>query len=42
LIPGLLIALVAAHLGLVVYLKHTQWAGPGHTNRNVVGKPLHP
>ncbi|GAA1220666.1 ubiquinol-cytochrome c reductase cytochrome b subunit [Kitasatospora nipponensis] len=42
LLPGLLLALVTAHLILVYYLKHTQWAGPGRTARNVVGKPLFP
>ncbi|MES4903505.1 MULTISPECIES: ubiquinol-cytochrome c reductase cytochrome b subunit [unclassified Streptomyces] len=42
LFPGLLIALISAHLMLVVHLKHTQWSAPGHTNRNVVGKPLFP
>ncbi|MFR9787343.1 cytochrome b [Streptomyces sp. MB22_4] len=41
-VPGLLIALVAVHLFLVVYLKHTQWAAPGKTNRNVVGQPMYP
>ncbi|MEW2288672.1 ubiquinol-cytochrome c reductase cytochrome b subunit [Streptomyces sp. NPDC047841] len=42
LVPGLLLALVAAHLTFVVYHKHTQWAKPGRTNRNVIGKPLVP
>ncbi|MGW0712703.1 cytochrome bc1 complex cytochrome b subunit [Streptomyces sp. NPDC002643] len=42
LLPGLLLALVTVHLILVFYLKHTQWAGPGRTNRNVVGKPMVP
>ncbi len=42
LLPGALIALVTVHLILVFYLKHTQWRGPGRTNRNVVGKPLFP
>ncbi|MFF0463399.1 cytochrome bc1 complex cytochrome b subunit [Streptomyces mexicanus] len=42
LIPGLLLALVTAHLVLVFHLKHTQWAGPGRTDGNVVGKPLFP
>ncbi|WP_078859576.1 cytochrome b [Streptomyces rubellomurinus] len=42
LVPGLLVALVGAHLTLVVVLKHTQWAGPGRTNRNVVGMPFFP
>jgi ubiquinol-cytochrome c reductase cytochrome b subunit len=42
LIPGLLVALVAAHLLLVVYHKHTQWPGPGKTEQNVVGYPFLP
>jgi ubiquinol-cytochrome c reductase cytochrome b subunit len=42
LLPGALIALVTVHLILVFYLKHTQWRGPGRTDRNVVGKPLFP
>jgi ubiquinol-cytochrome c reductase cytochrome b subunit len=41
-VPGLLIALIGLHLLLVVYLKHTQWAAPGKTNRNVVGQPMFP
>ncbi len=42
LIPGLLLALVAAHMLLLVYHKHTQWPGPGRTNDNVVGYPMLP
>ncbi|MFI2414439.1 cytochrome bc complex cytochrome b subunit [Streptomyces sp. NPDC018947] len=42
LIPGLLLALVTLHLVLVFYLKHTQWAGRGRTERNVIGKPMFP
>lgn len=42
LVPGLLLALVSLHLLLVVHLKHTQWAGPGRTGRNVVGPPFFP
>ncbi|POX36792.1 ubiquinol-cytochrome c reductase cytochrome b subunit [Streptomyces sp. Ru73] len=42
LLPGLILALLTVHLILVFYLKHTQWAARGHTNRNVVGKPLVP
>ena len=42
LIPGLLLALVAAHMLLLVYHKHTQWAGPGRTEENVVGYPMPP
>ncbi len=42
LIPGLLLALIAAHMLLLVYHKHTQWAGPGRTEDNVVGYPMLP
>ncbi|MBT2411374.1 ubiquinol-cytochrome c reductase cytochrome b subunit [Streptomyces sp. ISL-12] len=42
LLPGLLLALVSAHLILVFHLKHTQWAGRGRTERNAVGKPMFP
>jgi ubiquinol-cytochrome c reductase cytochrome b subunit len=42
LIPGLILAMVTAHLFLVVYHKHTQWPGPGRTEKNVVGYPLMP
>jgi quinol---cytochrome-c reductase cytochrome b subunit len=42
LIPGLLLGLIGAHMLLLVYHKHTQYAGPGRTNNNVVGYPLLP
>jgi ubiquinol-cytochrome c reductase cytochrome b subunit len=42
LIPGILLALIGAHLGLVFLQKHTQYPGPGRTNDNVVGYPLFP
>ncbi|GAA4721750.1 cytochrome bc complex cytochrome b subunit [Nocardioides conyzicola] len=42
LIPGLLLALIAAHMLLLVYHKHTQWPGPGRTEKNVVGFPMLP
>ncbi len=42
LIPGLLLALIGAHMLLLVYHKHTQWAGPGRTEENVVGFPMLP
>jgi ubiquinol-cytochrome c reductase cytochrome b subunit len=42
LIPGLLLALIGAHMLLLVYHKHTQWPGPGRTEQNVVGEPLMP
>jgi ubiquinol-cytochrome c reductase cytochrome b subunit len=42
LIPGVLLGLIAAHMLLLVYHKHTQWPGPGRTNDNVVGFPMLP
>ncbi|MDP3968955.1 MAG: cytochrome bc complex cytochrome b subunit [Nocardioides sp.] len=42
LIPGLILALIAAHMMLLVYHKHTQWPGAGRTNENVVGFPMMP
>ncbi|MBB4717358.1 cytochrome bc1 complex cytochrome b subunit [Streptomyces luteogriseus] len=42
LIPGVMAALIAVHVLLVVYHKHTQFAGPGRTERNVVGAPFMP
>jgi len=42
LVPGLILALIAAHMLLLVYHKHTQWPGPGRTEENVVGYPMMP
>ena len=42
LIPGIILALVTAHLMMVWHQKHTQYPGPGRTNSNVVGFPLLP
>jgi ubiquinol-cytochrome c reductase cytochrome b subunit len=42
LIPGLILALVSAHLILVWVQKHTHFPGAGRTNDNVVGYPLMP
>jgi len=42
LIPGLILALIGAHMVLLVYQKHTQWPGPGRTEQNVVGYPMMP
>ena len=42
LLPGIMLALITAHLILVVVHKHTQYPGPGRTNDNVVGYPLLP
>ncbi len=42
LIPAVLLGLIAAHLALVVYHKHTQFPGPGRNEGNVVGYPVFP
>ena len=42
LIPGVILALIGAHVGMVALHKHTQYPGPGRTNDNVVGFPLLP
>ena len=42
LIPGLILALVTAHLFMMFHQKHTQMPGKGRTNQNVVGAPLYP
>jgi ubiquinol-cytochrome c reductase cytochrome b subunit len=42
LLPGIFLALITAHLIMVVVHKHTQYPGPGRTNDNVVGYPLMP
>ena len=42
LLPGAILALVTAHLLLVWTQKHTQYPGPGRTEKNVVGYPLLP
>ncbi|HEX5293721.1 MAG TPA: ubiquinol-cytochrome c reductase cytochrome b subunit [Streptosporangiaceae bacterium] len=41
-IPGLLLALITAHLFIMVFQKHTQMPGKGRTNQNVVGQPMYP
>ena len=42
LLPLILIALLVVHLMLMIVNKHTQYAGPGRTNDNVVGYPMVP
>jgi ubiquinol-cytochrome c reductase cytochrome b subunit len=39
LLPAILIATLAIHMVLLVVNKHTQFAGPGRTNDNVVAPP---
>jgi quinol---cytochrome-c reductase cytochrome b subunit len=42
LVPAILLGLIAAHLALVVYHKHTQYPGPGRDQKTVVGMPFLP
>jgi ubiquinol-cytochrome c reductase cytochrome b subunit len=42
LVPALIIALLTAHLAILWRQKHTQFRGPGRTERNVVGSFLWP
>lgn len=41
-LPALLLGLIAAHLALVWYQKHTQFPGAGRTENNVVGVRILP
>ncbi len=42
LIPGIILALITAHLFIMFHQKHTQMPGLGKTERNVVGQPFFP
>ena len=42
LLPAILVAALGIHLVLLVVNKHTQFAGPGRTEGNVVGVPIMP
>lgn len=42
LLPGIMLALIGVHLALVWFQKHTQFPGPGRTERNVVGVRVMP
>jgi ubiquinol-cytochrome c reductase cytochrome b subunit len=42
LLPAILIAALGVHMILLVVNKHTQFAGPGRTEQNVVGVPIMP
>ena len=42
LVPGVLLALISAHMGLLFHQKHTQFPGPGKTENNVVGERIFP
>ena len=41
-LPAIIAILIGAHLGLLVKQKHTQFAGSGATEKNVVGAPMWP
>jgi ubiquinol-cytochrome c reductase cytochrome b subunit len=41
-IPGLLLALITAHLMIVWHQGHAQWPGKKERERNEVGEPLYP
>jgi ubiquinol-cytochrome c reductase cytochrome b subunit len=41
-LPAVMAAIIALHLALVVRHKHTQFAGPGRAEDNVVGTPMWP
>jgi ubiquinol-cytochrome c reductase cytochrome b subunit len=42
LLPGIMLALIGVHLALVWFQKHTQFPGPGRTEKNVVGVRVMP
>jgi ubiquinol-cytochrome c reductase cytochrome b subunit len=42
LIPGVILALIGVHLALVWFQKHTQFPGPGRTEKNVIGVRVMP
>jgi ubiquinol-cytochrome c reductase cytochrome b subunit len=42
LLPAILVAALGVHLVLLIVNKHTQFAGPGRTEGNVVGVPIMP
>jgi len=42
LLPAIVVAAIGVHMVLLIVNKHTQFAGPGRTNDNVVGVPIMP
>ncbi|MQA87106.1 MAG: ubiquinol-cytochrome c reductase cytochrome b subunit [Streptosporangiales bacterium] len=42
LLPGLLVALISAHMMTLWHQKHTQWPEKGRTEHNIVGGPMFP
>lgn len=41
-LPGVMAALLAAHLAIIMIQRHSQFPGPGRRERNVVGTPMWP
>ncbi len=41
-LPGLILALITAHLFIMVHQKHTQMPAKGNTEQNVTGQPFYP
>jgi len=41
LVPGILLALISAHMMIIWRQKHTDFPGPGKTEHNVVGSPFY-
>jgi ubiquinol-cytochrome c reductase cytochrome b subunit len=42
LVPGILLALISAHMMILWHQKHTDFPGPGKTENNVVGTQFYP
>jgi ubiquinol-cytochrome c reductase cytochrome b subunit len=42
LVPGILLALISAHMMIIWHQKHTDFPGPGKTEHNVIGSPFYP
>ncbi|HET7531205.1 MAG TPA: ubiquinol-cytochrome c reductase cytochrome b subunit [Mycobacteriales bacterium] len=42
LVPGILLALISAHMMILWHQKHTDFPAPGKTEHNVVGTPFYP
>jgi ubiquinol-cytochrome c reductase cytochrome b subunit len=42
LVPGILLALISAHMMILWHQKHTDFPGPGKTEHNVVGTKFYP
>ncbi len=42
LVPGIILGLITFHMMMIWYQKHTQFAGPGRTEDNVIGSRLYP